>query len=92
MGEYNVKDPQALLDQAGNVAQIAQNILRVQEELNGYCNQISNAWQSDTVDKESYLKVLQSNLAKVETLTAALRALSNNLTAYAQQEIQNMNS
>lgn len=92
MGEYKVKDPQALLDQAGNIAQIGQNILRVNEELAGYCNQISNAWQSDTVDKESYLKVLQQNLAKVETLVAALRALSNNLSAYAQREIQNMNS
>lgn len=92
MGEYNVKDPQALLEQAGNVAQLGQNILRVKEELTGYCSQISGAWQSDTVDKESYLKVLQENLVKVETLVAALRALSNNLTAYAQREIQNMNS
>ena len=92
MGEYKVKDPQALLDQAGNIAQMGQNILRINEELAGYCNQISNAWQSDTVDKESYLKVLQQNLAKVETLVAALRALSNNLSAYAQREIQNMNS
>jgi len=92
MGEYKVKDPQALLDQAGNIAQINQNILRVKEELVGYCTQISSAWQSDTVDKESYLKILQENLAKVETLCAAVRALSNNLTAYAQREIQNMNS
>lgn len=92
MGEYKVKDPQSLLDQAGNVAQIAQNILRVNEELSAYCNQISAAWQSDTADKESYLKVLQENLVKIETLCAALKALSNNLTAYAQQEIQNMNS
>lgn len=89
MGNYEVSDLQALLEQAGNVAQLGQNILRVNEELSGYCSQISNAWQSDTVDKESYLKVLQDNLVKIETLVAALRALSNNLTAYAQREIQN---
>lgn len=92
MGTYEVNNVQALLEQAGNIAQIGQNILRVNEELSGYCSQISNAWQSDTVDKESYLKVLQDNLVKIETLVAALRALSNNLTAYAQREIQNMNN
>lgn len=92
MGEINVKDPNALLEQAGNLGQLAQNILRVQEDLNGYCQQISNAWQSDTVDKESYLKTLQTNLTKMSTLVSALRALSNNLTSYAQKEIQNMNS
>ena len=92
MEEYIVKDPQLLLEQAGNVYQLGQNILRIKEEINGYCQQIGNAWQSDTVDKESYLKNLQVNLSKMETLVAALRSLSNNLTAYAQREIKNMNN
>lgn len=92
MGNYEIKDPQALLEQAGNVAQIAQNILRVQEDLNGYCQQISNAWQSDTQDKESYLSGIQTNLAKTETLVSALMSLSRNLTTYATKEIQTKNS
>lgn len=92
MGNYEIRDPQALLEQAGNVAQIAQNILRVQEDLNSYCSQISNAWQSDTQDKESYLSGIQTNLAKTETLVSALMSLSRNLTTYATKEIQTKNN
>ncbi len=88
MGEYNVKDPQALLEQAGNLDQLGQNILRVNEDLTNYCQQIGSAWQSDTADKESYLSVLEENLRKIETLCSALRGLSYNLTYYAQQTIQ----
>lgn len=91
-GEYIVNSPSDLLEQSGNVAQLAQNILRVKEELYGYCTQISNAWQSDTQDKESYLGTLQTNLSKIETLVSALMSLSNNLTTYAQRQISNKNS
>lgn len=90
-GEYEVKNLADLLEQSGNVAQLAQNILRVKEELYGYCTQISNAWQSDTQDKESYLGTLQTNLTKIDTLVSALKSLSNNLTTYAQREINNQN-
>jgi len=89
MGEYEINNPHALIEQAGNVYQLGQNTLRVQEELNSFCYQISSAWQSDTVDKETYLKTLQENLVKIETLVHALTALSNNLNAYAERAIAN---
>ena len=74
-----------LLQQAQNLAQINQNILRVKEDLTGCVGQISSAWQSDTVDKDSYLKKIEEELRKIETLTSALFALSNHLIALAQQ-------
>ena len=47
MDNFNIQDAQQLLSQAGNLAQVNQNILRVQEQLSQCCEQISSAWQSD---------------------------------------------
>lgn len=92
MDNFQINDANALLDQAGNLYQSSQNILRVQESLTGCCQRISSAWQSDTVDKESYLKVLQENLQKMETLAAAITSLGSNLTEFAQNAIATANN
>ena len=85
----DIKDANALIEQAGNVAQLNQNILRVQEDLIAAATRIRNAWTSDTVDKETYLKTIETNLTKIGTLGAALRALSNNLIVYANRQKAN---
>lgn len=92
MDNFQINDANALLQQAGNLQQLSQNILRVKEDLNGCCGRISSAWQSDTVDKESYLRVLQENLQKVETLAAAIESLGRNLTDFAQNAIATANN
>ena len=84
-----IKDADQLLEQSGNIAQLAQNILRVKEDLLSASNRVSNAWASDTVDKESYLKVLTEDLAKIDRLGAALRVLSNTLIVYAEKQKRN---
>ena len=92
MDNFQINDPNALIQQAGNLAQISQNVRRVQEELDACCGRISSAWQSDTVDKESYLKGLQENTRKMQVLSEALTSLSNNLTNFAQQAIRTANN
>lgn len=92
MNNFNIQDAQQLLTQAGNLAQVNQNILRVQEQLSDCCNQINSAWQSDTADKASYLGNLQKNLQKMQTLSAAITSLSNKLTDFAQQSIRTANN
>ena len=92
MNNFNIQDAQQLLAQAGNLAQVNQNILRVQEQLTQCCDQISCAWQSDTEDKTSYLGNLQKNLGKLQTLTSAITSLSNKLTDFAQQSIKAANN
>lgn len=92
MNNFNIKDAQLLLTQAGDLAQVNQNVLRVQEQLTDCCNQISSAWQSDTEDKASYLGNLQKNLQKIQTLSAAITSLSNKLTDFAQQAIRTANN
>ena len=87
-----IKDADLLLDQAGNLYQLSQNILRVQEDLVAACNKIANAWTSDTVDKESYLTGLNNELNRVSNLAAALNGLSNSLTIYAQEQKKNNNN
>jgi transposase-like protein len=92
MNNFNIQDAQQLLTQAGNLAQVNQNIMRVQEQLSQCCEQIGNAWQSDTEDKTSYLGNLQKNLSKLQTLTSAIYSLSNKLTDFAQQSIKTANN
>lgn len=92
METINIKNPHLLLEQAGNLAQINQNILNLQEELVVATQQISNAWGSDTIDKESYLKEINEANEKIATLVTAISALSKNLQYYAQRQISNANS
>ena len=92
MGNIHINDADALIEQAGNVAQLNQNILRVQEDLLAAATRIRQAWASDTVDKETYLKTIETNLTKMATLASALRALSNNLIVYANRQKANAQS
>lgn len=89
---YNIKNAQGLLSQAGSLAQINQNILRVQEQLTSCCKEVSNAWQSDTEDRASYLGNLEKNLVKIQRLCAAIEALSRKLTTFAEDSIRNANN
>ena len=84
-----INDVDALLEQAGDLSQLSSNISNVQGDLLAASTKISNAWASDTVDKETYLKSLNENLGKIATLTTALDGLSKSLTTYAEQQKQN---
>jgi len=92
MNNFEIKDAPLLLSQAGDLAQVNQNILRISEQLGDYCNQISNAWQSDTVDKTSYLGNLEKNVQTINQLCRAINELSNKLTDFAQQSIRTANN
>ena len=89
---FEIRQAEHLLEQAQAIAQLNQNVLRVQEELTASCAEIRNAWQSDTVDKESYLQGIEKNMQKIGNLTSALFKLSNHLTAFAQKSIQTANN
>jgi uncharacterized protein YukE len=92
MDNFEIQDAPLLLTQAGDLAQVNQNIARIREQLTDCCNQISNAWQSDTEDKASYLGNLQKNLTTVQQLCNAVGELSNKLTDFAQKSINTANN
>lgn len=92
MNNINVNDINALISQAENLFQFSQNILRSVEDLQGISGQISVAWQSDTVDKESYLKAINESLTKATTLAEAVRQLSVKLNNYAQKQLTTSNN
>ncbi len=92
MDNFEIQDAQRLLSQAGDLAQINQNIMRVKEQLDECIAQVNNAWQSDTQDRESYLSGIQKNIGKIDTLCAAIRSLSNKLNDFAEQSIRVSNN
>ena len=92
MEGIHISNAELLLEQAGNLAQINQNVLNMQEELVRAVEQINTAWASDTIDKESYLKDIRESNEKIATLVTAISALSKNLIIYAQSQIRNANS
>ena len=87
-GVYHIQDYHSLLNQIGDLQQVGQDILRVKENLISQCQLISNAWTSNTTDKETYLRNIYNNLDKVEKLIAALNTLSNELNDYAKNSMQ----
>lgn len=80
---YQINDINQLLEQIGNIKQIRQNLYYICADLNANINQIANAWQSDTVDKESYLSTIQKDLQNLETLGNAVNRLNSNLEIFA---------
>lgn len=84
---FYIVDANKLLNQAGSLAQMNTNIIRLKEQLSNYSNQISNAWQSETEDKESVLKSLNEDLKRIDTLNSALNSLSKKLSYFAQKSI-----
>lgn len=85
--DFHIVDATKLLNQAGSLSQINTNIMRLKEQISNHCTQISNAWQSETEDKESVLKSLKEDLKKIETLNFALSSLSSKLSYFAQKSI-----
>ncbi len=92
MNDFNIRDAQRLLSQSGELSQTNQNIMRVKEQIEEYINQISNAWQSDTQDKEAYLSGIKSALGKMSTLTVAVNSLATKLNSFAEQSIRVANN
>ena len=87
-----INDPQLLISQAANLAQLASNIDRVQEDLTALSSKIGGAWSSDTVDKESYLSSLNTTLQRIGGLTGILMSLSKKLETYVVNQMQNANN
>lgn len=80
---YQINDINLLLEQIGNIKQIRQNIFYLYSDLDANINQIANAWQSDTVDKESYLSTIRKDLQNLDTLCNAVSRLNSNLESFA---------
>ena len=86
MATIEIKDVEKLMTQASQVEAVTKVVQTLKEELLSNCNQVSGAWQSETVDKESYLKDLTENIEKLSTLAQALTTLGNRLQTYAQEQ------
>lgn len=89
--DFHIVDATKLLNQAGSLSQMNTNIMRLKEQISNHCTQISNAWQSETEDKESVLNSLKEDLKKIETLNSALSSLSSKLSYFAQKSINESN-
>ena len=93
MTDYlGISDANLLLDQLGDLQQVQNDILRVKESLSSCCDQIGAAWQSDTIDKQSYLESINKNLYKMDLVNQALNILVADLTSYATDLIRTANN
>lgn len=92
MNNFEIQDAQRLLSQVGDLVQINQNITYLRGDLDTCINQINNAWQSDTADKESYMAGIQKNNEKIRQLNEAIFSLADKLQSFAEQSIRTANN
>lgn len=92
MDNFEIQDAHRLLEQAGDLDQVNNNIRAAKENISSCCDQISGAWQSDTVDKDSYLKTIRDNIQKLDTLNSAIKSLGASLRDFATQAINTANN
>ena len=79
---------QALLNESDEIQQTVNDIGRVIDQLRQNCTAISNAWDSDTSDRDSYLGTLERNLQRVANLCAAAQKLATQLRIFAENAIR----
>ena len=89
MNNIEVKDVDLLIEQAERVAQLNQNILNNVEQLQSLTNKIIDYWQSETVDKDLYLKNIRLSLNKSYKLVKATKMLHLKLKDYAYKQKAN---
>ena len=85
---FEVSDAQLLLEQVDRLEQVNNNIARSYEDLTADCNKISNAWQSNAADRESYLSELQNNLSRLNELIKNINELARAFDIYARAAIE----
>ena len=85
---FEVSDAERLLEQVDRLEQVNNNMARAYEDLTDDCNQISNAWQSDASDRESYLSELQNNLGRLNELIKNINELARAFDIYARAAIE----
>ena len=80
-----VKSPIKAMIAASSLENATEKIDFYTEGLMESCTQIKTAWQSETVDKETYVKDLEDSISNLNTLIAALKKLNSETSNYAQQ-------
>lgn len=87
-GNYDivsVKNVDMLLSQVENISKINDNINDCCNNLEDKFKKIESYWNSDTVDKASYIGEAQKNTNNLVTLISAVKQLSRSLNVYAQE-------
>ena len=80
----NIKNVDMLLNQIDNISKINDNINDCCNNLESKFKKIESYWNSDTVDKASYIGEAQKNTNNLITLISAVRKLSQSLNKNAQ--------
>ena len=88
---FDINDPNLLLQQAGNLEQKRQSIYSAKSNLYEQLQKVSQNWDSDTIDQDTYLKGLNYDLSRIENLNGAISRLAAVLRNYANQAIKAAN-
>jgi len=92
MNNYEIRDAQLLLDQVEQMTAVNKTIISLREQMEACIMQISNAWTSNTVDRDSYMSNINRNLVKLESWNTAVTTLAANLNSFANESIRIANN
>ncbi len=81
----NVKNVDMLLAQIDNISKINDRINECCSNLDNKFKKIESYWNSDTVDKDSYIGEAQKNTNSLVNLISAVKQLNQALNTYAQR-------
>ena len=83
--DISVKNVDMLLNQIDNISKINDNINDCCNNLESKFKKIESYWNSDTVDKDSYIGEAQKNTNSLVNLISAVKQLNQALNTYAQR-------
>ena len=81
----NIKNVDTLLAQIDNISKINDRINECCSNLDSKFKKIESYWNSDTVDKASYIGEAQKNTNSLVNLIWAVKRLNQALNTYAQR-------
>ena len=88
---FEINDPNLLLQQADNMQQLMQSIFSAKGNILQQIQKVSQNWDSDTADRESYLGGINADIERLDNLCHAITKLVSVLRSYAYQAIKAAN-
>jgi hypothetical protein len=90
--QFSVDDAAQVLNYAGNLDQIRQNLQVAKENLEQLSSKLQNAWQDDSQTRQNYLDNLGVCTRNIERLMTAVYRFSLKITEFANDSIATQNN
>lgn len=93
MNDVKVMDPEQAIDDCNYINERSQKLYNTAEILNTNLIRIENDWESNGLDKESYVTELKKQIENIFLLCKAIRNVTNPIIYYAEnaKEISSKN-